>query len=112
MLEILGVSKSGYYDWLKRTPSKRSTQKARVIEAIKKIYDESNCIYGAPKITAQLHKHGFTISKSTVTKYMREIYIRACWVKPYTVTTHSETFSDKLRNVLEREFSPKVPNAV
>lgn len=112
MLEILGVSKSGYYAWLNRKPSSRSIRKAEVIEAIKKIYDDSKCIYGAPKITVELHKLGFNTAESTVTKYMREIGIRACWVKPYTVTTHSEDFSDNLKNILRRDFSPKSPNAV
>lgn len=112
MLEILGVSKSGYYDWITRKPSKSSLQKAKVKEAIKDIYDKSKSIYGAPKITQELHKRGFTTAESTVTRYMRELGIRACWVKPYTTTTHSEDFSDKLKNVLKREFSPQAPNAV
>ena len=43
---------------------------------------------------------------------MREMGIRACWVKPYTVTTHSENFSSELKNILARNFSPKQPNAV
>lgn len=112
MFEILGVSKSGYYDWLTRKPSNRSLQKAKVKEAIKAIYDESKCIYGAPKITKELHKRGFTTAESTVTRYMRELGIKACWIRPYTVTTHSEDFSDKLKNILKRDFSPKSPNAV
>lgn len=112
MCEILGVSRSGYYDWLNRKPGNRSIKKAEVIEAIKDIYDESMCIYGAPKITKELHKHGFGTAERTVTRYMKELGIRACWVKPYTVTTHSEDFSDKLKNILNRNFSPKKPNAV
>ena len=112
MFEILGVSKSGYYDWLTRKPSNRSLQKAKVKEAIKAIYDESKCIYGAPKITKELHKRGFTTAESTATRYMRELGIKACWIRPYTVTTHSEDFSDKLKNILKRDFSPKSPNAV
>jgi len=112
MFELLGVSKSGYYDWLNRKPSNRSLQKDKVKRAIKVIYDDSKCIYGAPKITEELHKQGFKTAESTVTKYMREIGIRACWVKPYTVTTHSEDFSDELKNILRRNFSPEKPNAV
>lgn len=112
MFEILGVSKSGYYDWLTRKPSKRNLQKAKIKEAIKAIYDESKCIYGAPKITKELHKQGFTTAESTVSRYMRELGIKACWIRPYTVTTHSEDFSDKLKNILKRDFSPETPNAV
>lgn len=112
MLKHLGVSKSGYYDWARRKPSNRSVQKQKVMEAIRKIYDESFCIYGAPKITKELHKRGLNTAERTVTRYMKEMGIRACWVKPYTVTTHSDDFSDRLRNILDRDFSPKEPNAV
>lgn len=112
MLKILGVSKSGYYDWLKRKPSKSSIDRARVKEAIQEIYEESHRIYGAPKITVELHKRGFHTAERTISKYMREMGIRACWVKPYTVTTHSEDFSNRLKNMLKRNFRPKLPNAV
>ena len=112
VLKHLGVSKSGYYGWLNREPSNRSKQKEIVKAEIRKIYDESFCIYGAPKITKELHKRGYNTAESTVTRYMREMGIRACWVRPYTVTTHSENFSDELKNILDRDFSPKEPNAV
>lgn len=112
MLKYLGVSKSGYYNWLNRKPSKQSKYKAAVKKAIRTIYDDSRCIYGAPKITAILHRQGFPTAQRTVTRYMKEMGIKACWVKPYTVTTHSENFSDELKNILARNFSPKSPNAV
>lgn len=112
MLKHLGVSRSGYYSWLNRKPSKQSLHKAAVKDAIKTIYDGSNCIYGAPKITAELHKRGYDTAERTVTRYMKEMGIRACLVKPYTVTTHSENFSDELKNILQRDFSPNKPNAV
>ena len=112
MLKHLGVSKSGYYNWLNRKPSKSSILKAEVKESIKQIYDDSRCIYGAPKITHMLHEKGFKTAERTVTRYMKEMGIRACWVRPYTITTHSEDFSDKLKNILKRDFSPKTPNAV
>ena len=112
VLKYLGVSKSGYYAWLNRKPSKQSLKKKDVIANIKEIYDNSFNIYGAPKITQELHKRGFNTAERTVTRYMKELGIKACWVRPYTVTTHSEDFSSKLRNVLSRNFSPSKPNAV
>ena len=112
MLKHLGVSKSGYYDWVNRKPSNRSLRKQKVMKAIREIYDDSFCIYGAPKITEELHRRGFNTSERTVTRYMKEMGIRACWVRPYTVTTHSEDFSDRLKNILARDFSPEEPNAV
>ena len=112
VLKYLGVSKSGYYDWLKREPSKQSLRKAEIMDKIQEIYDNSYQIYGAPKITKELKKLGYDIAERTVTRYMQELGIRACWVKPYTVTTISEDFSDNLKNILGQNFSPESPNAV
>lgn len=112
MLKHLGVSKSGYYSWLNRKPSRQSAKKAKVQAEIKAIYDDSKQIYGAPKITQKLHEKGYSTAERTVTRYMKEMGIRACWVSPYTVTTVSENFSDELKNILARDFSPEKPNAV
>ena len=112
VLNHLGVSKSGYYSWMNRAPSRQIRLKQTVKTAIRKIYDESKQIYGAPKIAKELHKQGFQTTERTVTRYMLEMGIRACWTKPYTVTTHSEDFSDSLKNILQRDFHPEKPNAV
>lgn len=112
VLKILGVSKSGYYNWKKHIPSKQSLLKKEVKATIKSIYEKSHNIYGAPKITKELHKKGFKTAERTVTRYMKEMNICACWKKPYTVTTHSENFSNELKNILNRDFSPNKPNTV
>ncbi|GAB6178821.1 hypothetical protein JCM14036_01400 [Desulfotomaculum defluvii] len=43
---------------------------------------------------------------------MREEGIKAIWVRPYTRTTIDPEFDDKLKNILNRHFNPKAPNAV
>lgn len=83
-----------------------------VQEEIRKIYDDSNHIYGAPKICQELKNKGFRISERTVTRYMKEIDISACYIRPYIITTVSEDFSTKLKNMLNEEFDQKEPNAV
>ena len=85
VLKYLGVSKSGYYDWLKREPSKQSLRKAEIMDKIQEIYDNSYQIYGAPKITKELKKLGYDIAERTVTRYMQELGIRACGSVKYSV---------------------------
>ena len=79
---------------------------------IQDIYDKSKQNYGAPKITRQLRKSGEIISVRTVSKYMREMGIKAQWVKPWTITTKDSDFSDELQNILDERFHPERPNAV
>ncbi|WP_368489022.1 IS3 family transposase [Clostridium sp. BJN0013] len=112
MLRILGVSRSGYNSWLHRLPSSRQKRKKAVKEEIREIYDKLHQNYGAPKITKEIQKTGEKISERTVGKYMKELGIKAQYVKPYTVTTKDSDFSSKLENILNEKFNPSTPNAV
>ena len=70
MLKILGVSRSGYYAWLRRVPSNTEKRREAVKVKIQNIYDDSKQNYGAPKITIELRKTGEIISERTVGTYI------------------------------------------
>lgn len=112
VLRILGVSRSGYLRFKKKLPSCREKRKQDLKERILTIYGESHQNYGAPKITECLRKEGEKIAEKTVGNYMRELGIRAQYVKPYTVTTIDSDFSSKLENILDEKFNPEEPDAV
>ena len=112
MLKKLGVSRSGYRAFLNHKTSNMQQRKESVKKKIQTIYDDSKQNYGAPKITKELQKSGETISERTVGKYMKEMGIRAQWVKPWTTTTRDSDFSKELHNILNEQFNPDRPNAV
>ena len=87
MLKFLGVSRSGYHSFLNRKISSAIQRKEAINKNIRLIYDASKQNYGAPKITKELRKSGETITERTVGKYMREMGIKAQWIKPFTTTT-------------------------
>ena len=112
VLKILGVSRSGYRAWKQRVPSVSEKHRDHIKDAIKQIYDGSHQNYGAPKITEMLHRQGESIAEKTVGNYMRQMGIKAQWVKPYTVTTIDSDFSSELQNILDEQFNPSRPDAV
>ena len=112
MLKFLGVSRSGYRAFLNRKVSPSKQRKESVKKEIQKIYDKSKQNYGAPKITQELRKAGEIIAERTVGKYMREMGIKAQWIKPWTTTTRDSDFSEELHNILDEQFNPECPNAV
>lgn len=112
ILKKLGVSRSGYQSWKKHVPSDTEIHREAIKEKIKDIYDTSLQNYGAPKITKQLHKSGEKIAQKTVGNYMREMGIKAQWVKKYVQTTIDSDFSNNLKNILNEEFNPSHPDAV
>lgn len=112
ILKKLGVSRSGYHAWKKRAPSSTELRRTALKEKIQKIYDASHQNYGAPKIAVELQKNGERISEKTVGNYMRQMGIKAQWVKPYIQTTTDPDFSSKLQNILDEKFNPGHPDAV
>ena len=112
MLKHLGVSRSGYRSFLNHKPSATEQRREAVKKDIQRIYDDSKQNYGAPKITEELRKAGERIAERTVGKYMRQMGIRAQWVKPWIATTIDSDFSKELHNVLDEQFNPDRPNAV
>lgn len=112
VLRILGVSRNGYLAWKKRLPSNREKRKEQIKERILEIYQESHQNYGAPKIAECLRREGEKIADKTVGNYMRELGIKAQYVKPYIVTTIRPDLSSRLRNILKEKFNPEEPDAV
>ncbi|MHC6179295.1 IS3 family transposase [Clostridium sp. JNZ X4-2] len=112
MLHILGVSRSGYNSWLHRLPSNQQKRKKIVQKKIREIYDKLHQNYGAPKIAKEIQKAGEKISERTVGKYMKELGIKAQYIKPYIITTKNSDFSSELENILNEQFNPSEPNPV
>lgn len=104
VLRHLGVSRSGYNTWKNRIPSNQEQRKNKIKDKICDIYDESHQNYGAPKITKKLKEEGETISEKTVGNYMREMGLKAQWIKPYTITTIDSNFSEEYKIYLMRSL--------
>ena len=104
MLKFLGVSRSGYRSFLNRKISSAIQRKEAIKKNIRLIYDASKQNYGAPKITKELRKSGETITERTVGKYMREMGIKAQWIKPFTTTTRDSDYSTELTNILDEQL--------
>ena len=54
MCRMLGVSRSGYYGWRVRPPSKRERIDATLTERIREIHQRSRRTYGYPRVHAEL----------------------------------------------------------
>ena len=110
MCQVLKVSKSGYYKWLHKTPSKRVVRNEMVTKEIKAIYRNSKGRYGSPRITKELNMNGIKASKVLVAKLMKQEYLRSIVRKKYKVTTDSAHKYPVVENVLNREFTVDTKN--
>ena len=72
MCRILGVSRSGYYAWRERPPSKRVRADEALTERISRAHRNSRGTYGAPRVHAQLRAEGVRCSRKRVARLMRD----------------------------------------
>jgi len=114
VLRYLELSRSGYYRYKQKLedPVEKPSKKEMIKQRIKEIHRESKGIYGAPKIRQELLKKGYSIAEKTVGNYMREMGIKACYIKPYTVTTTHPDFDLRLKNLLQERYNPEEPNTI
>jgi len=68
----LGVSRSGYYDWVKRAPSIRVTTDRILAKKIAHIHAQSREIYGSPRVHNALKQQGINVGQKRVARLMRE----------------------------------------
>jgi len=110
MCKVLEVSRSGYYAWRGRPPSKREMANRALYSKIKAVYDESHGTYGSPRIWQALKSEGVRCSENRVARLMRRGGLRAKQAKSYKSTTKRKKGNSVAPNVLERDFGAERPN--
>jgi transposase InsO family protein len=73
MARLLGVSRSGFYAWRRRSSeaSERAVVRAELDAKVRLAHADSNGIYGAPRIQAALARKGTGVDRKTVASSMR-----------------------------------------
>jgi len=77
LCQALGLSRSGYYQWLNRPESRRAKANREVLAKISVLHEENRRCYGSPRITQALRRQGLTIGHNRVARLMRTQGIRA-----------------------------------
>lgn len=112
MAQILNITRSRYYAWLERTPSKRELRDSELLEKIKDIHEKSRKRYGSPKIHEELKKLEEKCSRKRVARIMRENGISANYKRKFKATTDSGHIYSVAPNILNREFDVDQPDIV
>jgi putative transposase len=73
LARVLGVTRAGYYAWKKRPPSRRAIEDEALGDHIERIFEQSRCIYGAPRIRDEfVLGMGVAIGCKRIARLMRE----------------------------------------
>ncbi len=108
---LLGVSRSGYYEWAANVPSARAREDAELIERIQAIHGANRGVYGSPRIHAELvMAHGIRIGRKRVERLMREARISGMVRRKRGRTTISVPGVRVADDLVRRQFRPVGPN--
>jgi len=111
--ELLGVSRSGFYDWLGRAPSDRALSDAWLTEKIKAIHQASRGVYGARRVHAELRlARGVRVGRKRVERLMRQAAISGLVKRRQGRTTIRVPGVRVADDLVARQFRPAAPNVL
>ena len=112
MSRTLDVSASGYYAWIKRQPSRRSREEARLEVEIKASHKRTRQTCGPERLQHDLAEHGVQVGVCRIRRIRKKLGIRCKQAKKYTVTTDSRHTFPVADNLLDQQFGAAAPNNV
>ena len=113
MCRMLGVSRSGYYDWRGRAPSARTTANLALLHHVRRLQVRHQGRYGSPRMHAALRAEGHRCSRGRVERLMRRHRIRALAGRRFRpCTTDSRHYLPIAPNVLAQRFVANAPNRI
>jgi putative transposase len=109
---VLGVSKSGFYDWMKEPEGVRAREEKDLEERIKNIFKESKETYGSRRIRNKLVTLKVRVSRMRISRIMKRLGIGPKRRRKFQSTTDSKHHFPVHPNLLSRNFDVSAPNCV
>jgi putative transposase len=110
LCRVLEVSRSGFYAWEDRDPSKRSLDDDKLVVEILAIHKASRGTYGSPRVHAELQARGIAVSRKRVARLMRKLGLESPRKRRFKATTDSKHDMPVAENVLDRKFEVDEPD--
>jgi putative transposase len=112
LCRMLGVSRSGYYDWKDRPLSKKARENATLTEQIVEIHERSRGTYGYLRVHAELRALGVRCSRKRVARLMRKAGLQGCRRGRKQRTTRRDIHAVSAPDLVKRDFHAIAPNKI
>lgn len=113
LCDALEVPRGTFYNHILRNKKENKSYQFRrteLSERIRQIYEESNQIYGAKKISAVLKSHGVAVSDKMVAELMQEMNLTS--IRTGAKRLYLRLHAQKKTDMLRMQFSASVPNQI
>ena len=106
----LGVSRAGYYKWLRRRTSESEKRQQSLEKVIATTFERFKHRYGAPRLTVELNESGIPCSVNYVAKLMAQSSLKARNGKGYKFFPNIQARNHVSDNLLRRDFTAERPD--
>ena len=111
MCRVLEVSRSGYHAWVRRPPSPRAVEDARLTARIRELHALRREVYGSPRIWLDLVvDDGERIGRKRVERLMRRAGLSGLIEKKWKATTVRVPGVRVADDLVDRDFVAQQPN--
>ena len=111
LCRVLEVSRSGYYAFEKRGPSKGESSDRELTVQIQEVHQKSRQTYGSPRVHRELREgRRHRVGRKRVARLMRSAGIVGRRRRKFCRTTDSSHGLPVAENLLERQFEMTRPN--
>jgi putative transposase len=110
MCRVLGVSPSGFYDWLDRPPSLREQENDKLLKSIRLSHQASDNTYGSPRVYKDLQEAGVACSENRVAWLMKAAGLKARHKRRRMPGQIDGAAHSIAPNLLDRQFEATGPN--
>jgi putative transposase len=108
---LLGISRSGYYEWRDRPASPREHENELLLKRITEIHKQSRETYGSPRVHAELTLGlGLVVNEKRVARLMRQAGIRGLYVRRHRGCTMRNPDAEPAGDLVNRQFTATAPN--
>jgi transposase InsO family protein len=104
LCSALGVSRSGYHEWLARAPSARARDNDRLLARIEAVHKEAHESYGALRTWRALRRAGEGCGRHRVARVRRAAGIEAKRKRRFRQTVERHVVEPPAPNLLKRDF--------
>lgn len=113
LCRVVKVSRSGYYAWRDRPPSRRSVEDVALTAKIREIHEGSRRTYGYPRVHAELRALGVECGRRRrrVSRLMRQDGLQGCMrARRRRSTTRRDQSAAAAADLVDRRFLAAAPD--
>jgi transposase InsO family protein len=112
LCRVLGVSRGGFYAFLRRQDRDPDPEHEEKLEWVRDLAEASDHTYGSRRMAGALRALGYRVGRHQARSLMREAGVWVRYRRRYRVTTNSRHGQPVFENRLERRFAVEAPDRV